>query len=118
MLYTIQIIFYSFIIIFICHYLYLFYADNFIDKTYHNIIPSLSENNHKKIQIYDNLKNIDKKMNQFNEQDSQSMKNELQNFLKSQIAPSNEDSLNNHQQLEDVTQHVGTTNIDDIPITA
>jgi hypothetical protein len=81
-------------------------------------MPSLIENNHKKIQIYDDLKNIDKKMNQFNEQDSQSMKNELQNFLQSQIAPSNDKSLNSQQPLEDVTQYVGTTDIDDIPITA
>jgi hypothetical protein len=76
------------------------------------------QTNAKKIQIYDDLQNIDNKMNQFNKQDSQSMKSELQNFLKSQISPSNDVTLNNQQTLEDVTQHVGTTNIDDIPITA
>ena len=118
MLYTLQIIFYSFIIIFICHHLYLFYVDNFVEKTYHNIAPIVGETNPKKIHIYDDLQNIDNKMNQFNKQDSQSMKSELQNFLKSQISPSNGATINNHQMLEDVTQHVGTTNIDDIPITA
>ena len=46
------------------------------------------------------------------------MKNELQNFLKSQISPSNIDELSNNNVVEDVTQHVGSTNIDDIPITA
>ena len=118
MLYTLQIIFYSFIVIFICHHLYLFYVDNFVEKTHHNIIPNMVQTNAKKIQIYDDLQNIDNKMNQFNKQDSQSMKSELQNFLKSQISPSNDVTLNNQQTLEDVTQHVGTTNIDDIPITA
>ena len=117
MLYTLQIVFYSFIVIFICHHLYLFYEDNFVEKTHHNIIPNIVEPNSKKIHIYDDLKNIDNKMNQFSGQDSKSMKNELQNFLKSQITPSNNNSFDN-KQIEDVTQHVGTTNIDDIPITA
>lgn len=118
MLYTLQIIFYSFIVIFICHHLYLFYVDNFVEKTHHNIIPNMVQTNARKIHIYDDLQNIDNKMNQFNKQDSQSMKSELQNFLKSQISPSNDVTINNDQMLEDVTQHVGTTNIDDIPITA
>uniref|UniRef100_A0A6C0EHM9 Uncharacterized protein n=1 Tax=viral metagenome TaxID=1070528 RepID=A0A6C0EHM9_9ZZZZ len=118
MLQTLQIILYSFIIIFIGHNLYLFYVDNFIEKTHHNIIPTMVQGNPKKIQIYNDLKNIDSKMDQFNNQDSQNMKNELQNFLKSQISPSNIDELSNNNVVEDVTQHVGSTNIDDIPITA
>ena len=82
MLYTLQIIFYSFIIIFICHHLYLFYVDNFVEKTYHNIAPIVGETNPKKIHIYDDLQNIDNKMNQFNKQDSLHLMEILHGVLK------------------------------------
>jgi hypothetical protein len=116
MLHTMQIIFYSFIIIFIGHYLYNFYNDNFVDKTIHNIhypIGTATSNiQPRKIHIYDDNNHASTS----NTETSNSMKNELQNFLKSQIhAPL--DNINNTRNIQihdDV--NVGTTNIEDIPI--
>lgn len=115
MLYTLQIIVYSFITIFICHNLYLFYVDNFSEKTHHHIIsPVMQGNNHKKIYIHDEISN---KNEQHSNQESQSMKNELQQFLKSQI-PTDKNAIIGSLHTKDDTQYVGTTNIEDIPISA
>jgi len=114
MLHTMQLIFYSFIIIFIGHYLYNFYNDNFGDKTIHNIhhpIGMVTSNNQpQKIHIHDDQAHAS------NTETSNSMKNELQNFLKSQIHTPLE-NINNvdNTQIHDAG-NVGSTNIEDIPI--
>lgn len=118
MLHTMQLIFYSFMIIFIGHYLYNFYNDNFGDKTIHNIHHPIgmatSNIQPRKIHIYDD--NAHASVSTPNTETSNSMKNELQNFLKSQIhAPLDNTNNAGNIQIHDAG-NVGSTNIEDIPI--
>ena len=125
MLHTLQIIFYSFMIIFIFHYLYNFYNDNLGDKTKHNIHNvrdtggNAMYNLPRKIQIHGDTTGLSPP------NDSESMKKELQSFLKSQIPNQNPlhiesmDSTNLNMNMNmNMNVDVGATNIDDIPITA
>ena len=118
MLYTLQIILYSFIIIYICHNLYLFFNENFIENTYHDL--PLSHQN-EKTELFQNYDSDNDTKNNSN-QNSQSMKNELQNFLNTQVKTEinnrKSEMLENLNQGTIATNQVGTTSIEDIPITA
>ncbi len=96
MWYTLQLIIYSFLIIFICHNLYIFYKDNMVENTFYDIHNTFNNDKGKSIPN-DNIENV--------ENNSQSMKNELQDFLNNQIENTDHNS-----------SHVGFTSIEDIPI--
>jgi hypothetical protein len=104
MWYTIQLIIYSFLIIFICHNIYIFYNDNMVENTFYD--TSINDNSNKYIIPINDNSNSDDNVNDIN--NSQTMKNELQNFLNQHLdksTTSNSDTF-------------GSTSIDDIPISA
>tara|TARA_Y100000022_G_C13052659_1_gene285133 strand:+ start:316 stop:621 length:306 start_codon:yes stop_codon:yes gene_type:complete len=101
MWYTIQLLIYSFLIIFICHNIYIFYKDNIVENTYYD--STINNNNNKKDNNNDNNDNND---------NSNTMKNELQNFLNNQIK---NDDINDYSNA---SNDVGTTSIEDIPVSA